>query len=111
MQNLVTLSFTTEQLTAIDQTRSAFASIQGNLRALTDHARSVNGLLGTLGVALSGAGFAAFVKGSIDAADELDELSQKAGIAADFYMKTLHSTNYWSTRRPDQMKVSSLTPP
>ena len=29
---------------------------------------------------------------------------EKAGIAADFYMKTLHSTNYWSTRRPDQMK-------
>jgi len=29
---------------------------------------------------------------------------EKAGFAADFYMKTLHSTNYWSKRRPDQMK-------
>ncbi|MEF8717497.1 MAG: phage tail protein [Candidatus Accumulibacter necessarius] len=70
-------------VTAVDQTRSAFASIQGNLRALTDHARSVNGLLGNLGVALSGASFAALVKGSIDAADELDELSQKAGISVE----------------------------
>jgi hypothetical protein len=29
---------------------------------------------------------------------------EKAGIAPDFYMKTLHDTKYWSTRRPDQMK-------
>ncbi len=27
---------------------------------------------------------------------------EKAGIEPDFYMKTHHSTNYWSTRRPDQ---------
>ena len=29
---------------------------------------------------------------------------EKAGIAPDFYMKTLHDTKHWSTRRPDQMK-------
>ena len=29
---------------------------------------------------------------------------EKAGIKADFYMKTLHSSNYWSRRRPDQTK-------
>ncbi len=29
---------------------------------------------------------------------------EKAGIKADFYMKTLHSSNYWSKRRPDQTK-------
>lgn len=29
---------------------------------------------------------------------------EKAGIEADFYMKTHHSTKYWSTRRPDQHK-------
>jgi hypothetical protein len=28
--------------------------------------------------------------------------AEKAGINADFYMKTHHSTKYWSTRRPDQ---------
>lgn len=29
---------------------------------------------------------------------------EKAGFAPDFYMKTLHEDNYWSKRRPDQMK-------
>jgi hypothetical protein len=29
---------------------------------------------------------------------------EDTGCAPDFYMKTLHNTNYWSTRRPDQMK-------
>ncbi|MHC4068514.1 MAG: twin-arginine translocation signal domain-containing protein [Planctomycetota bacterium] len=27
---------------------------------------------------------------------------EEAGIEVDFYMKTLHGTNYWSKRRPDQ---------
>jgi hypothetical protein len=27
---------------------------------------------------------------------------EKEGVEADFYMKTFHSTNYWSARRPDQ---------
>jgi len=27
---------------------------------------------------------------------------EKEGVEADFYMKTFHSTNYWSSRRPDQ---------
>lgn len=29
---------------------------------------------------------------------------EKAGFAPDFYLKTLHENNYWSKRRPDQMK-------
>lgn len=29
---------------------------------------------------------------------------EKAGIEPDFYMKTLHTSNYWSKRRPDQVK-------
>lgn len=29
---------------------------------------------------------------------------EKAGLNPDFYMKTLHSTNYWSKRRPDQVQ-------
>lgn len=31
-------------------------------------------------------------------------LCEKSGIEVDFYVKTLHHTNYWSTRRPDQEK-------
>ena len=27
---------------------------------------------------------------------------EKAGVGAEFYVKTLHSGNYWSARRPDQ---------
>lgn len=29
---------------------------------------------------------------------------EKAGIKADFYMKTLHNSDYWSKRQPDQTK-------
>jgi hypothetical protein len=29
---------------------------------------------------------------------------EQAGIAPDFYMKTLHENKYWSSRKPDQMK-------
>ena len=29
---------------------------------------------------------------------------EKAGLNTDFYMKTHHSTNYWSKRQPDQHK-------
>ncbi|MCL4178153.1 MAG: hypothetical protein KJ072_10490 [Verrucomicrobia bacterium] len=29
---------------------------------------------------------------------------ERAGFAPDFYLKTLHGTNYWSTRRPDQLQ-------
>jgi hypothetical protein len=29
---------------------------------------------------------------------------EKAGLAPDFYMKTLHDNNYWSKRQPDQMQ-------
>ncbi len=29
---------------------------------------------------------------------------EAAGLAPDFYVKTLHATNYWSNRRPDQVK-------
>jgi hypothetical protein len=29
---------------------------------------------------------------------------EKAGVAPDFYMKTLHSNNYWSKRRPEQVQ-------
>ena len=70
-------------ITAIDQTRSAFDSIRGNLAKLGDESNRVKGLLAGLGVSLSVAGFAAMIKSAIDAADQLNKLSQKIGISVE----------------------------
>ncbi len=32
------------------------------------------------------------------------KMVEQASVAPDFYVKTLHDTNYWSKRRPDQMQ-------
>ena len=34
----------------------------------------------------------------------VEKAVEQAGVAPDFYMKTLHDTNYWSKRRPDQLQ-------
>ncbi|MCC6297509.1 MAG: phage tail protein [Pseudomonadales bacterium] len=70
-------------ITAVDQTRSAFDSIRGNLAKLGDESSRVKGLLAGLGVSLSVAGFAAMIKTAIDAADQLNKLSQKIGISVE----------------------------
>ena len=70
-------------ITAVDQTRSAFDSIRGNLAKLGDESNRVKGLLAGLGVSLSVAGFAAMIKSAIDAADHLNKLSQKIGISVE----------------------------
>ncbi len=70
-------------ITAVDQTRSAFDSIRGNLAKLGDESNRVKGMLAGLGVSLSVAGFAAMIKGAIDAADQLNKLSQKIGISVE----------------------------
>ena len=70
-------------ITAVDQTRSAFDSIRGNLARLGDESSRVKGLLAGLGVSLSVAGFAAMIKSAIDAADRLNKLSQKIGISVE----------------------------
>jgi len=61
-------------ITAVDQTRSAFDSIRGNLAKLGDESNRVKGLL---------AGFATMIKSAIDAADQLNKLSQKIGISVE----------------------------
>src|SRR3990172_1323668 len=63
-------------LTAQDQTRAAFDSARRSVQGL-------NSVLGTLGIGLSVAGFAAFIKGSIDAADQLNDLAQKTGTSVE----------------------------
>jgi hypothetical protein len=70
-------------ITAVDQSRGAFDSIKRNLGDLGNAARSIKGLLGSLGVAVSAAGFGAMIKSSIDSADALDEMSQRVGISVE----------------------------
>lgn len=70
-------------ITAVDQTRSAFDSIRGNLGKLGDEAGRIKGILAGLGVSLSVAGFAVMIKNAIDAADHLNKLSQKIGISVE----------------------------
>ncbi len=70
-------------ITAVDQTRGAFDSIKRNLGDLGTAARSINGLLGTLGLAVSAAGLGAMVKASLDSADSLSKLSQRVGITVE----------------------------
>ncbi len=70
-------------ITAVDQTRSVFDSIRGNLAKLGDESSRVKGLLAGLGVSLSVAGFATMIKNAIDAADQLNKLSQKIGISVE----------------------------
>lgn len=70
-------------ITAVDQTRSAFDSIRGNLVKLGDESNRVKGMLAGLGVTLSAAGFVAMIKSAIDAADHLNKLSQKIGISVE----------------------------
>ena len=70
-------------ITAVDQTRGAFDSIKRNLGDLGNAARSINGLLGTLALAVSAAGLGAMVKASLDSADSLSKLSQRVGITVE----------------------------
>jgi hypothetical protein len=70
-------------ITAVDETRGAFASIKRNLGGLGNAARSLNGLLANLGVAVSAAGLGAMVKHSLESADALAKLSQRVGITVE----------------------------
>jgi len=70
-------------ISAVDQTKTAFDSIQRGLGGLADAARSVNGVLANLGVAVSVAGLTAMVKSAIDTGDALDEMSQRVGVSVE----------------------------
>ncbi|WP_147654011.1 phage tail protein [Vulcaniibacterium gelatinicum] len=68
---------------AVDETRGAFDSVKRGLGGLADAARSVNGVLAGLGVALSAAGLGAMVKSALGSADALNKLSQRVGITVE----------------------------
>lgn len=71
-------------LTADDRTRAAFESAKAGMASLESVAGRVNGLLSTLGVgAIAGGGLIAFAKSGIDAADSLNDMSQKIGISVE----------------------------
>ncbi len=70
-------------IAAIDQTKQAFASVKGGLEGITSAAKSVNGVLATLGAALSIAGLMAAGKAALETADDLSKLSQKTGISVE----------------------------
>ena len=67
-------------ISAVDQTGAAIASVNKGLGNLQSAASSLAPLLGGLTGALSVGAFAGFVKGTIDAADAMNDLSQKVGI-------------------------------
>ncbi|RCX08627.1 phage tail protein [Extensimonas vulgaris] len=70
-------------ISAVDQTKTAFDSIKRGLGGLTDTAKSVNGILAKLGVAVSVAGLTEMVKSAIDTGDALDEMSQRVGVSVE----------------------------
>ena len=76
------------------------AFLLGNLSDAWTREGDVN-LIGELLANIKGTGLVAGVAGH-----ELRTVMavEKAGFAPDFYMKTLHDTNYWSKRRNDQSK-------
>lgn len=65
-------------ISAIDETRAAFQSVQSNINRLTGGLR---GVAGPLAAAFSVAAITAFSKSLIDTADRLSDLSTQTGIA------------------------------
>lgn len=65
---------------AVDKATNDLNRFQGNASRISGN---LNKVFGTLGVGLSAAGFAAIIKGSIDAADRLGDLNKSTGIAVE----------------------------
>jgi|GEM_PF-709618 len=70
-------------ITAIDQTKAAFASAKSNMEGLLASAEKVNGVLAGIGAALSVAALIEAGKSAIDTADSLAKLAQKTGISVE----------------------------
>jgi hypothetical protein len=70
-------------ISASDNTNTAFASAERRLAGLTAAASTASSALNAIGVTVGAGAFVGFIKNSIDAADELSKLSQKTGIAVE----------------------------
>jgi hypothetical protein len=63
-----------------------------------------SGALGKIGELISVIKSHGLISGVAGHELRVPKMVEEAGFEPDFYMKTLHSTNYWSQRRPDQKK-------
>ncbi|HSH98882.1 MAG: hypothetical protein ACAH07_06035 [Methylophilaceae bacterium] len=70
-------------ISAVDKTKAAVDSATTNLKKLESAGNSLNSSIGRLAPLLGAATFIGLVKGSIDAADNLNDLSKETGIAVD----------------------------
>lgn len=71
------------ELTGIDKTKAAFDSAHRNLQSLGSSVSALPGKFGTLGLAITAAFSAVTLKGAINTLDQLDDLSEKTGIAVE----------------------------
>lgn len=69
------------KITAIDATKDAFNSANQSLNSLKSAATSVQGALASIGAGLSIGAFVGWVKSTMDAADAMNDMSQRVGIA------------------------------
>lgn len=70
-------------LNAIDNTRSAVQSVRSGLESVKTSADTVAASIGAIGLAGVAISFAGTVKEAIDAADAINKLSQRTGVAAE----------------------------
>ena len=88
-------------LTAVDRTKAAFGSVKGGLDSLGSSARALSGMLGSIFVGLSVAGFLGKIKQAVDAMDEVSKGAQKAGTS----VENLSALNFAA----DQSGVKDMT--
>jgi len=74
-------------LSAIDQTKAAFASVKSNFTDLNGQVEKISGKLGGLGAGLSLAGVVLQIRSVINAADDLNKLSQSVGVGVESLAK------------------------
>lgn len=66
-------------LSAVDRTKAAFTSVKGGLASIGSSASALSGMLSSIFVGLSVAGFIGKIKQTIDAMDEAGEAAVRAG--------------------------------
>ena len=72
---------------------STASRVSGGLKGLAGAAGGLSGALGSLVPLATGAGLAAMAKGAIDAADNMNDLSQKTGVSVESLSKFQQAAN------------------